>query len=112
MKGEIKRLEAFGAFVQVAPGVEGLVHISELGAGRRLNHPKEAVAVGQQVEVTILSIDADKHRLSLSIAGAQRDAEAADLVEARAATPEAPKRLGTFADLVAKTQSLLGKNKK
>lgn len=102
LKGEITRLQPFGAFVQIAPGVEGLVHISELGAGKRINHPKDVVAIGQQVEVTILAIDLDKHRLSLSIAGAARDAEAADLVEARAAVPAAPKRLGTFADLFAK----------
>jgi small subunit ribosomal protein S1 len=104
MKGEITRLESFGAFVQLAPGVEGLVHISELGAGRRLNHPKEVVAPGQQVEVTILSIDPEKRRLSLSMAAAQRDAEAADLVEARAAVAPAPKKLGTFADLFNKAK--------
>lgn len=102
LKGEIKRLESFGAFVQIAPGVEGLVHISELGAGRRLNHPKEAVAIGQQVEVTILSIDPDKHRVALSMAAAARAVEAADLVEARAAVPAAPHKLGTFADLFKK----------
>ena len=104
MKGEIKRLETFGAFVQIAPGVEGLVHISELGAGRRVNHPKEVVAVGQQVEVTILSIDPDKRRVALSMAEAAKAAEQADLVEARAAAPQAPKKLGTFADLLAKSQ--------
>ena len=104
IKGEISRLETFGAFVKLAPGVEGLVHISELGAGRRVNHPKEVVSIGQQVEATILSIDTDKRRLSLSLAAAQRDAEAADLVEARAAVAPAPKRLGTFADLLAKAK--------
>ena len=98
MTGQITRLTDFGAFVQVAPGVEGLVHISELGAGKRINHPKEVVAVGQQVEVTILSLDLEKHRLSLSIEGAARAAEQADLVEARAAAPRSPHSLGTLAD--------------
>lgn len=102
MTGQITRLADFGAFVQVAPGVEGLVHISELGAGKRINHPKEVVAVGQAVEVTILSIDVDKHRLSLSIEGAARAAEQADLVEARAASPSAPGSLGTLADKLKK----------
>ncbi|HVV85297.1 MAG TPA: S1 RNA-binding domain-containing protein [Kofleriaceae bacterium] len=104
IRGEIKRLEGFGAFVQIAPGVEGLVHISELGAGRRVNHPKEVVSVGQQVEVTILSIDADKRRIALSMAEAARAAEQADLVIARAAVAPAPKTLGTFADLLTKSQ--------
>jgi small subunit ribosomal protein S1 len=104
VKGEITRLESFGAFVQLAPGVEGLVHISELGAGRRVNHPKEVVAPGQAVEVTILSIDPDKRRLSLSMAEAARAQEQAELIEARAAVPAAPKKLGTFADLFNKTK--------
>jgi len=102
VKGEVKRLESFGAFVELAPGVEGLVHISELGAGRRVNHPKEVVAIGQAVEVTILSIDTEKRRLALSMAEAARAMEKADLAEARAAMPVAPKKLGTFADLLAK----------
>lgn len=105
VKGEITRLESFGAFVQLAPGVEGLVHISELGAGRRLMHPKEVVSPGQAVEVTILSIDPDKRRLSLSMAEAARAQEQAELIEARAAVPPAPKKLGTFADLFAKKPS-------
>ncbi len=112
LKGEITRMEPFGAFVKVAPGVEGLVHISELGAGKRINHPKDVVSASQQVEVTILSIDPEKRRLSLSIAGAARDAEQADLAEARALTPANPARLGTFADLVNKVSDLMNKKKK
>jgi small subunit ribosomal protein S1 len=102
LRGTVSRLESFGAFVTVAPGVEGLVHISELGAGRHVNHPKEVVKSGQDVEVTILSIDPDKRRLSLSMAAAARAAENDVLTEARAAMPAAPARLGTFADLLKK----------
>lgn len=102
VRGTVTRLQPFGAFVEIGPGVEGLVHISELGAGRRLNHPKEAVAVGQEVEVEILSIDPERRRLALSMAAAQKSAERADLVEARAALPAPPSSLGTFADLLKK----------
>lgn len=102
VKGTVTRLQPFGAFVEIAPGVEGLVHISELGAGRRLNHPKEAVEVGQAVEVEILAIDPEKHRLSLSMGAAARSVEREELAEARAAMPAAPARLGTFADLLKK----------
>lgn len=102
VKGTVTRLQPFGAFVEIAPGVEGLVHISELGAGRRLNHPKEAVEVGQAVEVEILAIDPEKRRLSLSMGAAARSVEREELAEARAAMPAAPARLGTFADLLKK----------
>jgi small subunit ribosomal protein S1 len=96
--GTITRLQPFGAFVELAPGVEGLVHISELGAGRRINHPKEVVSVGQTVEATVLSVDHDKRRLSLSLA-ASKDASAADVAEH---APRAPQKLGTLGDLLKK----------
>ncbi len=102
VKGTVTRLQPFGAFIEVLPTIEGLVHISELGAGRRVNHPKEVVAVGQQVEVIILSIDPDKRRLSLSMAAAAKQAEANDLAEARASVSPAPAKLGTLADLFNK----------
>jgi small subunit ribosomal protein S1 len=100
VRGPITRLAQFGAFVQIAPGVEGLVHVSELGAGRRINHPKEVVKVGQEVEASVLSIDHEKRRLSLSLAGAKD----ASPDEVREAAPVAPKKLGTFADLFNKTK--------
>jgi small subunit ribosomal protein S1 len=94
VKGTVARLEAFGAFVQIAPGVEGLVHISELGAGRRINHPREVLKVGQEVEAAVLAVDHERHRISLSLAAAS-DGTAADIQ----AAPVAPMKLGTFADL-------------
>jgi small subunit ribosomal protein S1 len=95
VKGTITRLQPFGAFVEIAPAVEGLVHISELGAGRRINHPKEVVSVGQQVEAVVLAVDHDKRRLSLSMA-ASKDATPEDV----AAAAPAPKKLGTLGDLL------------
>ena len=102
MQGHIARLQPFGAFVEIAAGVEGLVHISELGAGRRINHPKEVVSAGPGGRGHVLSIDPDKRRLSLSMAAAVRAAEKDQLDEARAVVPSAPARLGTFADLLKK----------
>jgi small subunit ribosomal protein S1 len=61
------RLAPFGAFVMLEPGVEGLIHISNLGAGRRINHPKEVVEMGQTVEVYVLGVDAEKRKISLSL---------------------------------------------
>jgi len=98
--GTVTRLQPFGAFVEIAPGVEGLVHISELGAARRINHPKEVVSVGQQVEASVLAIDHDKRRISLSLASS-KDGSAEDI----AAAPRAPHKLGTLGDLLARKSS-------
>jgi small subunit ribosomal protein S1 len=65
--GAIVRLAPFGAFVVLEPGVEGLIHISNLGTGRRINHPKEIVETGQWVETYVLSLDQEKRRISLSM---------------------------------------------
>ena len=67
VKGEIVRLAQFGAFVKLEPGVEGLIHISNMGTGRRINHPKEAVEVGQLIEAYVLSVDANSRKISLSL---------------------------------------------
>ncbi len=64
--GTISRLAQFGAFVTLAAGVDGLIHISKLGQGRRLNHPREAVEAGQDIEVVIEAIDPDAKRISLT----------------------------------------------
>ena len=65
--GRVMRLETFGAFVELAPGLEGLVHISEMGAGRRLNHSREAAEQGQDVQVRVLGVDTGRRRISLSM---------------------------------------------
>ncbi len=99
--GTITRLAPFGAFVELAPNVEGLVHISELGAGRRINHPKEVVAEGQAVEVSVLAVDQERKRIALSMAAVKAAEEAS---HAKSYRPETPKSLGTFADLFARRQ--------
>lgn len=65
--GTVVRLAPFGAFVSVEPGIDGLVHISNLAAGRRINHPKEVVEVGRQVEAYVLAVDKQGRKLSLSL---------------------------------------------
>lgn len=66
--GKVMRMESFGAFVEIAPGVEGLLHISEIGGGRRLNHPREALQIGQELPVRVLNVDTGKRRISLGMA--------------------------------------------
>lgn len=63
--GTVARLAQFGAFVTLAPGIDGLIHISKLGGGRRINHPREVLEEGQNVDVTIDGIDLAEKRISL-----------------------------------------------
>jgi len=67
VSGSIVRLLSFGAFVRLEPGIEGLIHISNLGAGRRINHPREVVEAGQWVDVYVLSVDQQNRKISLSM---------------------------------------------
>ena len=67
VSGSIVRLVPFGVFVRLEPGIEGLIHISNLGAGRRINHPKEVVEAGQWVEVYVVSVDQQNRKISLSM---------------------------------------------
>jgi small subunit ribosomal protein S1 len=73
--GKVVRLTKFGAFVSLAAGVDGLVHISKLGGGRRINHPKEVVEEGQTVDVKIEDIDQEQKRISLSLVKESPDGE-------------------------------------
>jgi len=66
VKGVIVRLTPFGVFVNLEPGIDGLIHISKLGAGRRIKHPKEVVEVGQWIEAYVTGIDVENKRISLS----------------------------------------------
>ena len=67
IEGPVSRITPFGAFVTIAEGVEGLVHISEITAERRLNHPSDVLRVGEVVKAQVLEIDREKRQLKLSI---------------------------------------------
>ena len=75
VKGTVTRLQTFGAFVEIEPGLEGLVHVSELGAGRRVTHPQDVVTSGQEVEATVLAVDREKRRISLSLDASKKAVE-------------------------------------
>lgn len=64
-EGAVARLAPFGAFVTLEPGLDGLLHISVLGGGRKLHHPREALEEGQTVTVKIESIEPDQRRIAL-----------------------------------------------
>jgi small subunit ribosomal protein S1 len=67
IEGPVTRLMNFGAFVQVAEGIEGLVHVSEISAERRIHHPSDVMRVGQVVKAQVLAIDTEKRQIKLSI---------------------------------------------
>jgi small subunit ribosomal protein S1 len=67
IEGPVTQLMKFGAFVQIAEGIEGLVHISEMVADKRVNHPSDEVRIGQVVKAQVLAIDAEKRQIKLSM---------------------------------------------
>jgi small subunit ribosomal protein S1 len=67
IEGPVIRLMKFGAFVQLAEGVEGLVHISEITADRRINHPQDILHAGQIVKAQVLGVDTEKRQIKLSM---------------------------------------------
>lgn len=93
VEGTVKRLTDFGGFVEVLPGIDGLVHVSQI-SHKRIENPKEALKVGQEVQVKVLEVNADAERVSLSIkALEERPAqEEGQKEEKRAARPRRPRR--------------------
>jgi len=67
IKGTVRNLTDFGAFVEIVPGVDGLVHISDMSWTRRINHPSEVVQKGDEVDAVITSVDSYNQRISLSM---------------------------------------------
>jgi len=67
IEGPVTKIMNFGAFVQLADGVEGLVHVSEIVADRRINHPSDVLRAGQVVKALVLAIDTEKRQIKLSM---------------------------------------------
>jgi small subunit ribosomal protein S1 len=65
--GKVRNLTEFGAFVEVEEGIDGLIHISDMSWTKRVEHPSEVLQKGQEVEVAVLSVDAERQRLSLGL---------------------------------------------
>jgi small subunit ribosomal protein S1 len=97
VSGLVKRIEQFGAFVELAPGIEGLVHIGELSGGKQVRNARELTKVGATLDVTVLALDRERRRISLGIGDRADVVSQEDLDAARA-----PARLGTLGDLFKK----------
>ncbi|WP_428274648.1 30S ribosomal protein S1 [Candidatus Palauibacter sp.] len=73
IRGLVRNLTSFGAFVEVEAGIDGLVHISDMSWTRRVQHPAEVLRKGEEVDVVVLSIDPDQKRISLGLKQVQED---------------------------------------
>jgi len=100
--GKVSRLAQFGAFVTLTDGVDGLLHISKIGKGKRINHPREVLKDGETVEVIVEGVDRESRRISLAMAETVRAAAEAeaDILSFRQMSGQAPEKMGTFADLL------------
>src|SRR5438445_2730902 len=109
VRGTVRRLEQFGAFVELAPGLDGLVHVSRLALDRRVSHPRQIVSLGDTVDVTVIELDPVKRRIGLSMIERAREAKETAEAEERRDTEKVLTQasenpsLGTLADLLAKS---------
>ncbi len=101
-KGKVARLAPFGAFVTLEPGIDGLVHISELGKGKRVNHPREVLEENQTIEVKITRVDEEEKRLSLTMISNGQDSEDSDYYKKHiaAGSKKSSESLGTLGDIL------------
>jgi len=100
-RGTVARLATFGAFVTLEEGIDGLIHISRLGGGKRLSHPREVVREGEELEVRIEKIDSEARRISLVPAeiSRAREEEEQTLAEYRRKSSDSG-GMGTLGDLL------------
>ena len=98
--GKVSRLAQFGAFVTLEEGVDGLLHISKLGEGKRIRHPQDVVSVGQELQVLVEKIDQVEKRISLALVGQKEEFTETSYND----QPTATAGLGTLGDLLKASQ--------
>jgi len=110
--GKVARLAAFGAFISLGGGVDGLLHISKIGGGKRIRSAGEILRAGQEIEVQVDSVDPVKHRVALSLPGTESadtpGEEAEDYSKYLATPPPAPS-LGSLGEALKAKMERKGK---
>jgi len=110
VRGVVRRLEPFGAFVELVPGIDGLVHVSRVVLDRRISHPRQVLTIGDEVDVTVVEVDPVKRRIGLSMVERAKQAKDATEAEERRDTetflakPDAQTGLGTLGDLLSRSK--------
>jgi small subunit ribosomal protein S1 len=100
--GKVARLTKFGAFVTLLPGVDGLVHISRLGKGKRITHPSEVLVEGQSMAVKIEAIDRENNRISLAPLGEAEGETAEELEDYQKYVGKPSGSFGSLGDVLQK----------
>ena len=67
VKGVVRNLTTYGAFIEIEPGIDGLLHVSDMSWTRKVSHPNEMVKKGDELECIVLAVDTDKHRIALGM---------------------------------------------
>jgi len=109
--GKVSRLAEFGAFITLEEGIDGLIHISKLGEGRRINHPREVLKVGEELAVTIEKVEVEQRRISLVPAGAEVECGEKSYSDAPLSSGTGT-GMGTLGDLLRASQEKKTKKKK
>ena len=73
IKGTVRNFTSYGAFVELEPGIDGMIHVSDMSWTRKINHPSEMLKKGDEVEAVVLEVDAAQQRISLGLKQAQND---------------------------------------
>jgi small subunit ribosomal protein S1 len=108
LQGTVTRLAQFGAFVALEEGIEGLIHISKLGQGKRISHPREVIKVGAQVEVTVEKVEIEQRRISLALG----DGVSEEVGEKSYTDQPAGSGMGTLGDLLKAGQHKKDRSRK
>jgi small subunit ribosomal protein S1 len=105
-KGKVARLTDFGAFITLEAGVDGLVHISKLGRGKKIKHAGDVLAKDAELDVRIEKIDRENKKISLDLAeaGEKKTSTTEKEDDYRNFIPQPPKTMGTLGDLMKKTK--------
>ncbi len=103
VRGTVRRVERFGAFVELTPGLDGLVHVSRMALDRPVSNPKQVVAIGDEVEVSVISLEVEDHRIGLSmVETGRREREAVEREALATMQSTNQGSFGTLGDLLAR----------
>ena len=102
--GQVVRLKSFGAFIALEPGIDGMIHVSRLGRGERIQFPAQVLKEGQQLEVEVESLDIENRRIGLCLPADKSQKPREDHEDYK--MPSAPKPrsngVGSFGELLKK----------
>lgn len=103
LKGKVSSLTIFGAFIKLEDGVDGLLHISKIARGKKIKHASDVMKAGEEIEVKIEKIDRENKKISLDLAGSDKDTSAVGGEDDfRNYIAKSPKAMGTLGDLLKK----------